>query len=75
MTEPMRLVCCGPPQVDKKIGASHFALLSTVEVVGKGLATTVSGVFADTYGFVALFQCSVVLSAACMLLLLPLYSK
>lgn len=33
--------------VNKKMGASHFAALTTLEVIGKSVASTFSGVLAD----------------------------
>lgn len=60
-------------KVDKRVGASHFAALTTLEVVGKSVASTISGVLADTYGYLVVFQMAVVLSLACMLLLPALY--
>eukprot|EP00039_Didymoeca_costata_P020834 m.342569 g.342569 ORF g.342569 m.342569 type:complete len:433 (-) comp21572_c0_seq1:100-1398(-) len=62
-------------KVNKELGSSHFALLATLEVVGKSFATTFSGVVADVLGLVALYKIAIVLSAACMLYLIPIYTS
>ncbi len=48
--------------VDRRIGATHFTLLASVEVLGKGLPGLLSGVFVDAAGFQPVFAASVVLS-------------
>jgi sugar phosphate permease len=53
--------------------ASHFAALSTLEVVGKSTTGTLSGVIADGWGYTVVYQLALALSVGCMLLLPPLY--
>jgi MFS family permease len=59
-------------QVDRRIGATHFTVLASVEVWGKAPAGVLSGVFVDAWGFPPVFLASVVLSAAYLLVLPPL---
>lgn len=59
-------------QVDRRIGATHYTVLASVEVWGKAPAGVLSGVFVDAFGFSAVFFASVVLSAAYLLVLRPL---
>jgi PAT family beta-lactamase induction signal transducer AmpG len=53
--------------------ASHFAALTTLEVAGKSVASTFSGVLADSYGYVSVFQAAVVLSVGCLAVLPALH--
>jgi PAT family beta-lactamase induction signal transducer AmpG len=59
-------------QVDRRIGATHFTVLASVEVWGKAPAGVMSGLFVDAFGFSPVFLASVVLSAAYVLVLGPL---
>jgi MFS family permease len=59
-------------RVDPRVGASHFTALAAVEVWGKSPAGWLSGPVADAWGFPALFALAALLSAAFLLLLLPL---
>lgn len=59
-------------QVDKRIGATHFTLLAAVEVAGKSLPALGAGWLVDQAGWSPVFLAGVVLSAAFLLLLLPL---
>jgi hypothetical protein len=59
-------------RVDRRIGATHYTLLATVEVWGKLPAAALSGVVAQATGYAALFGISTVLSAAFLWLLLPI---
>lgn len=59
-------------QVDRRIGATHYTVLASVEVWGKAPAGVLSGVFVDAFGFSPVFLASVVLSAAYVLVLKPL---
>jgi hypothetical protein len=62
-------------RVDRRIGATHYTLLATVEVWGKLPAAALSGVVADAIGYAALFGISTALSAAFLWLLVPLRRK
>ena len=44
--------------VDRRIGATHFTLLASVEVIGKAAPGLLSGLMADTLGFQAVFAAS-----------------
>lgn len=55
-------------RVDRSIGASHYTLLASVEVLGK-FAGTISGGLADRFGYAALFAGG---ALASVVLLLPL---
>lgn len=48
--------------VDRRIGATHYTLLATVEVAGKSVPGLLSGVLVDAFSFVPVFGASVVLS-------------
>lgn len=50
--------------VDRRIGATHYTLLASVEVLGKSLPGLLSGVLADALGVAPTFALAVVLSAA-----------
>jgi MFS family permease len=55
-------------RVDRSIGATHYTLLATVEVQGKGLVGLFSGILAEALGYATLFGLGVGLSV----LFLPL---
>jgi MFS family permease len=59
-------------RVDRRIGATHYTLLAAVEVGGKALTSTFSGVFADRFGYAPVFLGAVVLTMAFPFLALPL---
>lgn len=59
-------------RVDRRIGATHFTALATVEVWGKLPATWISGLITDATSYSVLFGLATVLSAAFLLLLVPL---
>ena len=60
--------------VDRRIGATHFTLLASVEVIGKAAPGLLSGVFVDKVGFQPVFAASVVLSVL-FLLVVPKVPK
>ncbi len=60
-------------RVDRRIGATHYTLLATVEVAGKLAASSLSGFIADATSYPTLFGLATVLAFAFLLLLLPLY--
>jgi MFS family permease len=60
-------------RVDRRIAASHFTLLATVEVFGKQVASWVSGFVADLTGYPTLFLIATVLAVAFLGLLVPVY--
>jgi MFS family permease len=51
-------------QVDRRIGATHFTVLATIEVAGKAAPGLFSGLLVDALGFGPVFLLSVLLSAA-----------
>jgi PAT family beta-lactamase induction signal transducer AmpG len=59
-------------RVDRRIGATHYTLLATVEVWGKLPAAAISGVIAQRTSYTVLFGLATILSAAFLWLLLPL---
>jgi len=59
-------------QVDKRIGATHFTLLAAVEVAGKSVPSLAAGAFVDAFGWAPVFLAGLVLSAAFLLLFIPL---
>ena len=62
-------------RVDRRIGATHFTALATVEVWGKLPAMWISGALTDATSYPALFGLATILSAAFLLLLLPLRER
>lgn len=59
-------------RVDKRIGATHFTALAAIEVWGKLPAAWISGAVAEATSYPILFGLATLLSAAFLLLLLPL---
>ena len=55
-------------QVDRRIGATHFTVLATVEVLGKAAPGLFSGLLVDTFGFEPVFLAAAGLSAGFLLL-------
>jgi MFS family permease len=51
-------------RVDKRIGATHYTVLATIEVLGKMVGAWASGIVGDAFGYPAVFGAAVVLSAA-----------
>ncbi|HVS03468.1 MAG TPA: MFS transporter [Thermoanaerobaculia bacterium] len=60
-------------RVDRRIGATHYTLLASVEVWGKLLAGWVSGAIADATSYPFLFGLATLLSVAFLGLLVPLW--
>lgn len=60
-------------RVDRRIAATHYTLLATVEVLGKMLASWVSGFIADLTSYPVLFGLATVLAVAFLALLIPIY--
>jgi MFS transporter, PAT family, beta-lactamase induction signal transducer AmpG len=59
-------------RVDRSVGATHFTVLASVEVLGKSPGGLLSGVLAEQLGFARLFALGTALTFAFLLLLLPL---
>ncbi len=59
-------------RVDRRIGATHYTLLATVEVVGKLSASAASGFLAQRLGYGDTFALATALALAFLLLLIPL---
>lgn len=59
-------------QVDRRIGATHYTAFATVEVLGKSLSGLLAGVLADQTSVSFAFGTATVLSAAYLVLLIPL---
>jgi MFS transporter, PAT family, beta-lactamase induction signal transducer AmpG len=58
--------------VDRRIGATHYAILAAIEVLGKSPAAWLSGPLAERFGFAGLFGIGAALSALFLLLVVPL---
>ncbi len=58
-------------RVDRRIGATHFTVLATIEVLGKWVGALASGWVGDAFGYPTVFGAGFVLSAAYLLLLAP----
>ena len=59
-------------QVDRRIGATHYTLLATLEVSGKLVAYQLSGHLAERLGYAGLFGLATVLAVAFLVLLVPI---
>jgi MFS transporter, PAT family, beta-lactamase induction signal transducer AmpG len=59
-------------RVDRRIGATHYTLLASVEVWGKLPASAVSGFITGATSYAFVFGLATVLSLAYLLLLVPL---
>ena len=59
-------------RVDRRIGASHYTLLATVEVMGKSPGAWASGLIADRFGYPAVFATAAVLSFAYLAVFRPM---
>lgn len=59
-------------RTDKRIGATHFTLLSTIEMLGKAPIPLLAGPVAQLWGYSVLFGAGTVLSAGFLFLLAPL---
>ena len=60
--------------VDRIIGATHYTLFASIEVIGKAPGAALSGVVAQKFGYSACFITGTVISAL-VILLLPLYKR
>jgi MFS family permease len=56
--------------VDKVIGATHYTILATIEVLGKSPGMWFSGLLADTFGYSYLFASGIFLSIIPILLVI-----
>lgn len=59
---------------DKRIGATHYTVLASVEVLGKMPGSFFSGLIAQTAGYTFTFLAGTVISAA-VIFILPLYRR
>lgn len=59
-------------RVDARIGASHYTLLATLEVLGKTIAAAQTGFWAANVSFAAVFGIATALSLLFLLVLVPL---
>ncbi len=59
-------------RVDRRIGATHFTLLASVEILGKSPGTWASGFIVESTGFSTLFAIGALLSGAYAVLVLLL---
>ena len=60
-------------RVDRRIAATHYTLLASVEVFGKQIASWISGFIADMTSYSTLFGLATILATAFLLLLIPVY--
>ncbi len=58
--------------VDRRIGATHYTLLATVEALGKGIAAWPSGLLQERIGYVPVYTLAVALSLVFLGLLRPI---
>lgn len=62
-------------RVQRDVGATHFTLLASVEVIGKSPAAWLSGALAERLGYAGLFALGTALSLVFLLLLAPLRER
>ncbi|HTN87180.1 MAG TPA: MFS transporter [Sorangium sp.] len=62
-------------RVRRSVGATHYTLLASVEVLGKSPAVWLSGALAERLGYAKLFALCTALSFAFLALLLPLRER
>ncbi|WP_437735180.1 MFS transporter [Sorangium sp. So ce1335] len=62
-------------RVRRSVGATHYTLLASVEVLGKSPAVWASGVLAERLGYAALFALCTGISFAFLVLLVPLRER
>jgi len=60
--------------VDKSIGATHYTLLASIEVIGKTPGALFSGFFTEMSGYPACFLTGTIISFA-VIFILPFYNK
>lgn len=60
--------------VDRIIGATHYTLLASIEVIGKAPGAALSGIVAQKFGYPVCFITGTIISAL-VILLLPLYKR
>jgi PAT family beta-lactamase induction signal transducer AmpG len=58
------MFACMMASVDRRLGATHFTLLATLEVIGKSPGSALSGFVAHTLGYPALFAAGSFVSIA-----------
>jgi hypothetical protein len=58
-------------KVDRSIGATHFTLFATIEVLGKSPGAWASGPLSERFGYAAVFAGAALLSVA----FLPLFAR
>lgn len=59
-------------RTDRRMGATHYSVIATVEMFGKAPIPMLAGPFAQHFGYLATFATGTVLSAVLLLLLVPL---
>lgn len=60
--------------VDRIIGATHYTLFASIEVIGKSPGAALSGIVAQRFGYSVCFVTGTIISAL-VILLLPLYKR
>jgi MFS transporter, PAT family, beta-lactamase induction signal transducer AmpG len=61
--------------VDRRIGATHYTLFASIEVLGKSASGWASGIIAQATSYAALFAIATLLSIAFLALLVPLRAR
>ncbi len=59
-------------QTDRRVGATHYTLLSNVEMLGKAPIPAIAGPMAQLFGYAAVFGVGAIVSCVLLLLLIPL---
>ena len=59
-------------RTDRRMGATHYAIIATVEMLGKAPVPMIAGPLAEKFGYTAVFGMGAVISAVLLTLLIPL---
>ena len=59
-------------RTDRRMGATHYAIIATVEMLGKAPVPMIAGPLAEKFGYTAVFTTGAVISAVLLTLLIPL---
>ena len=59
-------------RTDRRMGATHYTVIATVEMLGKAPVPILAGPMAEKFGYAATFGVGALISAALLILLVPL---
>lgn len=59
-------------RTDRRMGATHYTIIATVEMLGKAPVPMIAGPLAEKFGYAAVFSAGALISALLLMLLIPL---